>query len=188
MALPYVSDSDFNLKTRRMWQDRFNYSESVIRNRERAAALNLPGAESEVSNAKGAINALVNEFQHDAYKLANTLTRMMDNNASSAEAIQDKKETIDVLKKDVEEARTLNMIRKEQTDALKLKNIGNYHTSYVGLWVPLHENTRVALAVVSIFFILIGIVAIILIRWTRIFPDKSLNPVAEGFAHHIRRK
>ena len=188
MALPYESDNDFEVKTRHKWLNRYKPLANTIKNRERAAAINLPGAESEVSNAKVAINSFVNEFQHDSRQLADTLTRMMDSSSSSADAINNQKETIDALKKDVEEARTLNAIRKEQTDALKHKNIGNFHTSYVGLWVPLHENTRVALAVVSLFFILIGIVSIVLIRWTGIFPDKSLNPVVGGFGAYIRRK
>jgi hypothetical protein len=57
---------------------------------------------------------------------------------------------------------TLLEIRKEQTAALIKKYSSNLHSSWLGLWRPLQENTHVGLNVASAFF---GILAAALIGY-----------------------
>ncbi len=51
-------------------------------------------------------------------------------------------------------------IRKEQSAALEAKYAANYHSSWLGLWRPLKDNTHMGLNVASVFFGLLAVVAI----------------------------
>jgi hypothetical protein len=51
-------------------------------------------------------------------------------------------------------------IRKEQSAALEAKYAANYHSSWLGLWRPLKDNTHVGLNVASVVFGLLALVAI----------------------------
>jgi len=186
--MSYESDNDFYNKTYGKYNERFSRNRAIIENRQRAAAINLPGAEADVARAKVELAAVVNEFRHDAQRLETTLSSMADSNSTSVDAIRKQKEDIAALKQEVGDARTLNEIRKEQVETLRKKHNGDYHSSYLGLWVPLREHTRVSLLVVSVFFILLGIVATVFIRWTGNFPEKPINPTMGGFVAYSRRK
>ena len=184
----YENDNDYFNKTYWKFDNPINQNTNIIHNRKRAAAIKLPGAEAEVANAKVKITTLMNDLRHDADKLDSELKRIADNNSATVNSIRIQKDDIEVLKKQVADARTLNEIRKEQVESLKKKHEAGFHSSYLGLWVPLREHTRVSLLVVSIFLILLGIVASVFIRWTLNFPDKPINPPMGGFIAYSRRK
>lgn len=169
---------------------RNNFSNAVqtIYNRQRSAALDLPGAGTDVANAKNQMVVTINDTRHKANELENLLTRMISDQSANKDIVTSEKAEIDTLKKKIHDARTLNGIRKEQVDALKSKNIGNYHTSYLGLWVPLREQTRVLLFAISVCLILVAIASVIFIVWSGKFPDKLVSPTIGGFFTSPRRK
>ena len=170
------------------YNNRFLSAVQTIQNRQRAAALNLPGAETDMVNAKNQVVVTINELRHKADDLQNQLNRMISDQSASKDAINSEKAEIDAIKKKVHDARTLNGIRKEQVEALKTKNASNYHTSYLGLWVPLREQTRVLLFAISVCLILVGIASVIFIVWSGKFPDKLVSPTMGGFFTFSRRK
>lgn len=159
-----------------------------IYNRQRSAALDLPGAASDVWNAKNQMVVTINDTRHKANELENLLNIMIADQSANKDIVTSEKTEIDTLKKKIHDARTLNGIRKEQVDALKSKNIGNYHTSYLGLWVPLQDRTRVLLFAISVCLILVGIASAIFIVWSGKFPDKLISPTIGGFFTSPRRK
>jgi hypothetical protein len=176
---------------RRLWQpleNRFNSNISIIRNRQRAAALQLPGAEAEVAKAKVEVERVINDARHSAQELENRLNKMLSDQSASVESVKSEKAEVELLKKQVSDARTLNEIRKEQVEVLKSKNSGNYHTSYLGLWVPLKEHTRVLLFAISIFLLLIGIVGTVFLVLSRKSPEYASRFASGGFHASVRRK
>jgi hypothetical protein len=170
------------------YNNRFRSGIQTIQNRQRAAALNLPGAEADIANAKNQIVITINEMRHKENELENLLNVMIADQSANKDIVTSEKAEIDTLKKKIHDARTLNGIRKEQVDALKSKNIGNYHTSYLGLWVPLREQTRVLLFAISVCLILVGIASVVFIVWIGKFPDKLVSPTIGGFLTFSRRK
>jgi hypothetical protein len=176
---------------RRLWkplENRFNSNISTIRNRQRAAALQLPGAEADVANAKVEVEKVINEARHSAQELENRLNKMLSDQSASIDAVKSEKAEVELLKKQVGDARTLNEIRKEQVEVLKSKHSGNYHTSYLGLWVPLKAETRVLLFAISIFLLLIGIAGIVYLVQSRKVPEYTSRVAFEGVLPSARRK
>ena len=53
-------------------------------------------------------------------------------------------------------------LRKEQTTALNTKYAANLHTSWLGLWRPLHDQTRAILATAAVVF---GLLTVVLIAY-----------------------
>jgi hypothetical protein len=56
---------------------------------------------------------------------------------------------------DVQQAKTLETLRKEQAETLKKKYGGYSHTSWFGPWRPLSEQSRTVLLALIVFFALI---------------------------------
>jgi hypothetical protein len=67
------------------------------------------------------------------------------------------------LKQEVKKARELNALRKEQAAELKIKYGSNYHTSYLGLWRPLADQSQMGLIIASVMFALIAIVSLVFV-------------------------
>lgn len=51
---------------------------------------------------------------------------------------------------ELRKSRELEGIRKEQAESLHTKYAGNLHSSWLGLWTPLSDETRVAILVTTI--------------------------------------
>jgi len=170
------------------FETRFNQNIQILRSRARAAALNLPGAAAEVQNAKSQVVMTLIDYSQKARELDTTLNTMLASQASSVDAVRNTKAEVETLKHTVADARTLHDIRKEQVETLKSKTAANYHTSYLGLWVPLHENTRVFLFAVSVFFFLLAMSAIGCMIWSNKFPEKLVALAHGGVYSAVRRK
>jgi hypothetical protein len=114
---------------------------------------------------------------------------MISKTATLRSSIEAKREVTQELKKKVEGGEVLSAIRKEQADALSNKRLGNLHSSWVGLWRPLADESRTGLLVASIAFALIAIVSIIYLYWEKIaqllpgFDKESAVPKEEPSAY-----
>jgi hypothetical protein len=64
--------------------------------------------------------------------------------------------------------KTILNIRKAQSESLKERYAGNYHSSWLGLWRPLSETGRIALFVLSIIFGLVTVIIGVYMYYTGI--------------------
>lgn len=110
-------------------------------------------------------------------QVTNTMNEIIRDTEAVSQAVNTQKETVDQLKYEVTKTESIAEIRKEQAETLKHKYESNYHTSWIGLWRPLQDNTRVALAVVSIMFLLIGLACAAFLWRDRLLPATVRNPV-----------
>ena len=76
--------------------------------------------------------------------------------------IEAKKDEIAEVQTDRDQKQTLAGLRKEQADALATKYNANYHSSWLGLWRPMSEQSQYGL---SFFAGLFGIIAVALLGW-----------------------
>lgn len=140
----------------------------IILDRTPAAVLNLQGAEQQINTSKSAIQSAIDTIKRKTAEVKNVVDSMVAKTATLRNSIESKREVTQDLKKKVEGGEVLNAIRKEQAEALDNKGLGNLHSSWVGLWRPLAEESRTGLLVASIAFALIAIVSIIYLYWEKI--------------------
>jgi hypothetical protein len=114
----------------------------------------LSGAEAEFEKGKQAMTDSVRSISVVNNEMNDLRQRM-------SEQIEKQKKDIDQFKQDVKETsekvqqeRTLNMIRKEQAETLTKKYAGNYHSSWMGLYRPLKEVSRMVFLVLAVVFFL----------------------------------
>jgi hypothetical protein len=127
-----------------------------------AVALNLQNAQSETSSIMSSMENVISQLKGRVLELTRIYHSMVAENAQSNQQIQMLESQVDTNQKVVKEAETLASLRKEQADELSRKHLGNYHSSWLGLWRPLSEQSRTGLFVASIFFGLLAITLIVL--------------------------
>ena len=140
-------------------QDNF----SVVMDRTPAAVLNLPGAQDQVNRSKQLIEQAVQSVKQRTRDISNEIDKIAANKAQIRNDLNVKKEETHVIKRQVHEARELNKLRQEQAAELQRKYGSNLHTSYLGLWRPLAEQSHMGLIVAAAMFALIAIVSIVFI-------------------------
>jgi len=138
--------------------DTLNMNLQVITDRTPAAALNLPGAGTAISTAKTSIEAGLNRLAQINNDIDAATRQITAKGKQSGAAYMTAKASVDTLKKETKQNKTLLEIRKAQTESLKEKYAADNHSSYLGLWRPLSDETRVALFVLSIILSLVAIV------------------------------
>ena len=140
-------------------QDNF----SVVMNRTPAAVLNLPGAVENVNRSKRLIEQAVQTVKQRTQDISNEIDKIAARKAQVRNDLNIKKGETHVVKRQVHEARELNKLRQEQAAELQRKYGSNLHTSYLGLWRPLAEQSHMGLIVAAAMFALIAIVSIVFI-------------------------
>lgn len=117
-------------------------------------ARNVANAQSERNNARAKIDLAINELK----SIPNTLDGII--NQYDVGDIHNKINVIDeqiaAEKSKQAKSNELLALRKEQSEALIKKYSSNYHSSWLGLWRPLKENTHIGLNVTSV---VLGILA-----------------------------
>lgn len=130
----------------------FNMYAKNAEQRIPSAADEIPGAQQEIDRSKQGMT--------DAVHSVSEMNReLLDYTEKSNEIVKTKKKEIETYKKEVQEMnekveqeRTLYTLRKEQADSLGRKRDGNLHSSWMGLFRPLKEESRPALIIVAFFF------------------------------------
>lgn len=138
--------------------DTVNMNLKLITDRTPAAALNLPNASSEINAAKTAVEANLSRLAQINNEVDAATQKVTDIGKQSGATYLDRKANIDMLTKEKIQNKNLLEIRKEQAESLKQKYSSANHTSYLGLWRPLSDETRLLLLVLSI---ILGLVAIV---------------------------
>lgn len=149
----------------------------IIMDRTPAAALNLNGASSQIMRAKQLVEEGIGRIRRNTSTIVQTMDTLTNNAEQATHNVEGQKHDVDELKQKVSKAKELYELRKEQAMELKNKNVGTYHTSWLGLWRPLTDDSRMGLLVASIVF---GLVACVLLAFfvygvvsTSILPAKQ---------------
>ena len=161
IRIPWDSNSAVNLTNMKNAQNRILDSNlPIYSNLVEQQARNMPGALGERNKARAKIDLAINELK----SIPNTLDGVISQ--FDVAGIQNQ---INVLDSQIAEEKTkqaksneLLALRKEQSETLIKKYSSNLHSSWLGLWRPLKENTHVGLNVASVFF---GLIATILIGY-----------------------
>lgn len=130
--------------------------------------LKLGGAEQRLNKAKSDITMGIDTINRSTATV-NTLAETLVKNSESVKAnIQAEKHTNTVLKTNVKQSETLAKIRKEQAEALQAKYAANNHSSWLGLYRPLSEESRVALLTSGIALLILFAASVVYYFWDRI--------------------
>lgn len=133
-----------------------------IQSRAGAVALGIQNAHNDVARMKSTIESGISTIQTRVNELTSIYQAMTAESERATSQINMLETQVNNTQKAVKEAETLAAIRKEQADELRRKNEGNYHSSWMGLWRPLSEQSRVGLLVASVFFGLLALALLIL--------------------------
>jgi hypothetical protein len=121
----------------------------------------MPKARQEYDQSKqGMTNAI--------HSISEMNRELLDLTEKANEVVKTKKREIETYKKEVKEMtekvsqeRTLYQLRKEQADSLNRKRDGNLHSSWMGLFRPLKEESRPALIIVAFFFAIMTVLLLV---------------------------
>jgi len=133
---------------------------SVVVDRTPAAVMNMPGAQQQITTSKQYIEQSVQTVARTINEVVGRIDEMVRSKANVRNDIDAKRQEVEQVKKDVLEAQGINTIRKEQAEALKTKYGSSYHTSWLGLWRPLSDQSITGLMIASALFILITIITV----------------------------
>ena len=144
-------------------------------------ARNVPGAQQNDYARKNRVVELVQEMSN-YYSSMDTIVKAIERERESISAsIKATKAKLAIIRREMGEKRELAELRKEQASDVRNKNAADYHSSVLGLWRPLHPNTRGVLYTVSTVLMLIGVASIgflIMTNKNRIFPAKTAASVS----------
>jgi hypothetical protein len=133
---------------------------SQIRSLAPATVLNVRDGQAKQTQAKIAVQGAIDLIKGKTKNVQSIVDTIIQNREGTMMNINSRQAEIEQLKKDVENERTLAALRKEQADALKAKYVGNFHSSWFGLWRPLTEQSRVGLLITSILFGVVSLISI----------------------------
>lgn len=135
----------------------FQLNENTIRAQTDRAADGLNEAQTQIDSAKSGLQAAIDQVAMANQAIKNALRENRAQNTELTYNLGATRESLDTLKRKVEEERRLSEVRQEQVAALENKDVGNYHSSWMGLFRPLKEESRVGLLVAAIAFLIAGI-------------------------------
>lgn len=141
-------------------KDTVNMNLQSIASNSQSAALNLTGATGAITTAKTIVETSLNRIAQMTNAIDAATKQISLTAKASGAAYASSQSQVNTLKDEVTQNKTLSEIRKAQADSLKQKYFANNHTSYLGLWRPLSEDTRVALFVLSIVLGLFSIITV----------------------------
>lgn len=149
-----------------------------IDNPKNAAALanNDPGAKQNNVAWKDKIQQVNKEMRDYNDRLGHTQQQIEKEHTEISKNVRKVKKDTDTLVGRIIEDKDVVELRKEQAEELKTKYGANIHSSYLGLWRPLHPETHAILYTISIVLGLVSIVALVMFLFR--FPALSVASTA----------
>jgi hypothetical protein len=114
-------------------------------------------ASAGVNRAKQEITTALDTIRRNTANVSIIVSKLKDESDKSRETLASKKAEATTLRETVSSAKTIHELRKEQAESLRAKYDGNYHSSWMGLWRPMKEESRMGLFVAAVAF---GIIAV----------------------------
>lgn len=149
-----------------MWEtERIAYDERVTRQTEiivknvgfliseanvNGVANNDSTAMTKRTEAINATNAALVEWGTIDRELKTKLNTALTEQTAFVATSETLRSQIQEIDTELQKKRELEGIRKEQAESLHTKYAGNLHSSWLGLWTPLSDETRVAILVITL--------------------------------------
>ena len=144
-------------------------------------ANNYSGADQNDRARKNRVVELIQET-NNYYSSIDVIVDAIERERQSVTAsIRATKKKLEAVQSEMREKKELEELRKEQASDVQNKNAADYHSSVLGLWRPLHPNTRGVLYTVSTVLMLISVASVgflIMTNKNRIFPAKTAASVS----------
>ena len=161
------------------------YPQIIDSNNIDALARRIPGAEQNDRARKERVIRLIQEM-NEYYSSIDTIVNAIERERQSITAsIKATKAKLAIIRREMGEKKELANLRKEQASDVQNKNGADYHSSMLGLWRPLHPNTRGILYTVSTVLMLISVASVgflIMTNKSRIFPAKTAASISTAGA------
>jgi len=161
------------------------YPQITSSNNIDALARDIPGAQQNDYARKNRVVQLVQEA-NNYYSSIDTIVNAIERERQSVTAsIKATKKKLAAVRHEMKDKKELEELRKEQASDVQNKNEADYHSSVLGLWRPLHPNTRGVLYTVSTVLMLISVASVgflIMTNKNRIFPAKTAASVSTSGA------
>ena len=144
-------------------KDTINEQLTTITNLTPSAGYGMQDAKDKIEKAKQDIKNRIDYMETKIQFVDTAATSLLETLKHAKRELNETIQAEEAVKKKVEESKNIFELRKTQSESLQTKNEGNFHTSWLGLWRPLTEESRLALFVVSIVFGIISVISIIFI-------------------------
>lgn len=135
----------------------FKMNEAVILAQTDRAADGLTESGTQTEIAKADLQTAISRVSAANQSLKNALREGNSATVELSYNVGITKEALDILKRKVDDERQLSNVRQEQVAALENRDAGNYYSSWMGLFRPLKEESRVGLLVAAISFLIAGL-------------------------------
>ncbi len=141
-------------------EDALNMNFKCIRDNAPRVVLELPDAKRNYDNCISSASLSVDVLAGKKVQLQTYLDELYAKQTQTIDTVNSIDSGLGTLEKEVEDARVLNEVRKQQAAELQQKTVGNLHSSWMGLWKPLSDEFRVGLAIFSIGLLLVSFVIV----------------------------
>jgi hypothetical protein len=153
--------------------NRINSQLPIFMNNVEQQARNVTGAAAQRNAARSAVDGAINALKNVPLGIDSRIG-MIDIGGIQTK-INGVEQQIAAEKAKQSKSNELLELRKEQTAVLEKKYSANLHSSWLGLWRPLKDNTHVGLNVASVMF---GILALLAIGYLGYMYYTSAAPAA----------
>lgn len=152
-----------------------NTSLDLVLNQSERAALDLDGAQDQINRAKETIDTKINDIKSATARIDSIIDNLSNSTKNVQAQISEKLKANELVRTNRDEAKSFHEVRMAQVNELKTKNQGNYHSSWLGLWRPLTDDSRTGLFITSI---VLGIVALLSIVFIMMDPIAKMLPAS----------
>lgn len=133
----------------------------------------VPGAQQNNDARKNRAQQSYNEMNQYNDMIKNIVKAIEKEHATISNSVKAMKARVYKIKQELNEKTDLAKLRKEQASDVSNKAESGFHSSMLGLWKPLHPQSRSVLYTVSVVFSLIGIAAVLFLVMTRTSPART---------------
>ena len=147
----------------------------VIVDSTQGVVMGLPGYQEATERAKNTVLGGIETIRRTTNEIKGLNTMAAQQIDVLRRKIEEEKKEVVRLKSEEAESNQLTSLRKEQAAELKQKYASNLHSSWLGLWRPLHEGSYTGLIVASVVF---GLIALLSLFFLLTRPFQPTTPAA----------
>jgi len=148
-----------------------------------AVATGVQGAQQNDSARKNQVRQITQELNEYFQRLNSIVDTIERERQSITTVVNEEKRQLAEIQAKMKSKAELADLRKEQASDVRQKFGADYHSSVLGLWKPLHENTRGVLYTVSTVLMLIAVASVgylIMSNRSQISPAKTTTLNTKG--------
>jgi hypothetical protein len=151
----------------------------VILDSINGVVMGLPGYQARTDRSKSTVIGGIETMKRTTNELKELNGLVAQQIETLGRTMEEEKKEVARLKSEAKETDQLTALRKEQAAELKTKYASNLHTSWLGLWRPMREDSYTGLLVASVVF---GLIALLSLFFLLTRPFLPIAPEAVPFA------